>query len=158
MFPKILILLKNLKFFRKSQIFRKYLNFPKISKFSKNIKILPKYLFKSLILTLSMSSRGWSQPFLAKTHQIFLCGCLETVKTSLMYPWLVRIASLKSPQGSPGRLQSLRKSYISYIEISFWYIKECPIRKESSVCHLLLLNLASSIWAQVCSHDLSNMF
>ena len=69
-FPKISTFSKNFKNFRKSQ------NFPKISKFSENLKIfrksqnIPKILIISEILKslqLSLSSRGWSQPFLANT-------------------------------------------------------------------------------------------
>ena len=36
----------------------------------------------------------WSWP--SNTHE-FLWGCSETVITSLMYPWLVRITNLKKP-------------------------------------------------------------
>ena len=35
-------------------------------------------------------------------HHRFLFGHFETLKTSLMHPWLVEITGLESPQGSAG--------------------------------------------------------
>ena len=75
-----------------------------------------------------------------KISNEFLWEHCETVKTLLMYPWLVVIAGKKSSQSSPGGLQSLRKSWITE-EISFWYrnpaLFSCPEQLNRWPCPLV---------------------